>query len=180
MKKEYEHQAHQFSGEKLIRFMPKNFDHVNDKLYRGSWPETADFLVNLNITEVLTLYSSGDEKEAEQIIDLQKIIARANINHTIIDVKNNDDLWRAAQYIHESNISTYVHCQAGANRTSMVCLISQIMCLGPELASEALPRLISQAIGHGFDYHKEKYKIVLSDILAQAKQKGLLLNWFLP
>ncbi len=176
MKTEHEQRAHQFLDEMLSYQIPKNFGQVNDRLYRGSWPETADFLSDLNIAEVLTLYSSGDEKEAEWIADLQKIIADAGINHTIIDVNNNGDLWRAAQHINESNMRMYAHCQAGANRTSMVCLISEVMRLGPKLASKELTRLISEAIGHGFDYHKTKYKQILFEVLTHAKQQGLMLD----
>ncbi len=121
-----------------------------------------------------------NEKEAKWIITLKKIVADAGVNHTIIDVNNNWDLWRAALHIHESNIRMYVHCQAGANRTSMVCLISEIMRLGPELASKALAALVNEAISYGFDYHKEKYRQILTDILIQAKQQGLLFDWFLP
>ncbi len=159
---------------------PKNFGRVNERLYRGSWPQSPDFLSNFGITEVVTLFSSSDRKEAEWIVELQNMLAKHSIKHFVIDIQKNDNLWIAAQHIYDSDGWTYVHCQAGANRTSMVCLISEIMRLGPKIASELIPTLINDAICHGFDYHKEKYQQILHDVLTQAQDKGLLLYWFLP
>lgn len=176
MKAEYEKQMFQFSDKLSNLVIPKNFSQVNEGLYRGSWPKTIDFLLALNITDVVTLYSSDDEEEAIGITDLQKKISEAGINHTIIDVKSNEDLWRAAIHIYNLDRRIYVHCRAGANRTSMVCLILEILQLGPDLASKALPMLIQDAISHGFDYHKLKHRQVLSDILSQAERQGLLLK----
>ncbi|HQM15717.1 MAG TPA: hypothetical protein PLM16_00725 [Candidatus Woesebacteria bacterium] len=82
MKTEYEQRALQFSDEIPNCPMPKNFGQVNDRLYRGGWPQTADFLSDFNIIEVITLYSSSNEKEAKWIITLKKIVADAGVNHT--------------------------------------------------------------------------------------------------
>jgi len=157
-----------------------NFGRVNEILYRGSWPQSTDFLSNFGITEVVTLFSSSDRKETEWTVELQKMIAKHGTKHFIIDIRNNDNLWTAAQHIHDSDGRTYVHCQAGANRTSVVCLFSEIMRLGAEIASKMIPTLIDDAISHGFDYHKEKYRQILQDVLMQAQKKNLLLYWFLP
>lgn len=115
------------------------------------------------------------KKKLNGLLIYKKIISDVGIYHTIIEIKDNEDLWKAVQYIRETNRRVYEHCQTGVNRISMICLIIQIMRLGPESASEVF-KLISQTIGHGFDYYKDKYKQVLSDVLIQAKRQGLLFS----
>ena len=65
---------------------------MNDKLYRGSWPETTDFLENLNITIQDNLGSSpiaGDDmftKEPNQrhIIDVLANDSDPDMDHFFI------------------------------------------------------------------------------------------------
>jgi protein-tyrosine phosphatase len=170
----------QKNREQLSKVIPQNFSQVNEKLYRGSWPNDLYFLSVFSINEVVTLYSASDNDEAEWIDKLERTVSKSGTTHSIFDIRSNEDLWPAAQHISHASSNIYVHCQAGANRTSMVCLISEIIRLGPESATEAIPELIKEAVAYGFDYHKEKYKQVLSDILTQATKQGLIFNWFLP
>lgn len=180
MKNEQEKPVSQSAIEYMTDRLPKNFGQVSKKLYRGSWPKSTEFLLDLGITEVVSLFSSSDSKEKGWITELQQMITGISIKHTIIDIQSNDDLWKATDHIFQSDGLIYVHCQAGANRTSIVCLLSEIMRLGPELASKMTPMLINDAINYGFDYHKEKYRQILCDVLTQAQNKGLLFYWLLP
>lgn len=159
---------------------PQNFGQVNDTLYRGSWPSEFDFLAAKDIDEVVTLFSSVDKQERKDLPHLEEKLANLGIRHRIFDIVNNQDLIRAAEYINKSGHRIYVHCKAGANRTSMVCLITEVIRLGPTVTPELVRQLVTDAINYGFDYHKMKYQEVLFDILEKLKDRGLLSNWLLP
>lgn len=159
--------------------LPNNFGAVNERLFRGSWPQEFEFINKMQIDEIITLFSSDDPIEKEWVVDLSRRTAELGIKHRVFDIQRLSDFWDAATYIQEEHGTKYVHCRAGANRTSMVCLIVTILENSDiDINQVILSKYIGQAIGHGLDYDKKKYRRRLENILKEAQKRSLISNYF--
>lgn len=154
---------------------PQNFGIVNPNLYRGGWPKDISFLSKIQASEIVTLYSQSDQLETSLLPSLSRKIATTGCKHAIFNIQTDEDLWQAGQYLDSRKTKKiYVHCQAGANRTGLVCLISQIIRFNQSINQNKLNQLIDDAVYFGFDYHQEKYYSLLQRVVTTAKDKGLL------
>ena len=158
--------------------LPTNFGVVIPGLvYRGSWPKNIDQLLKIGIQGVVTLYSHRDIFEITELPILQQRVQAANLHHTIVDIQDTQDLWTAAKQTLASNAISYIHCQAGANRTSMASLIISFkhMQQRHELCDKkTLITLIGQSIHHGFDWDKENHRKILENVLTDSVSKKLI------
>ena len=164
-----------YKPEVIDNTFPQNFGIVDPNLYRGGWPKDISFLSKIQASEIVTLYSRSDQMETSFLPTLSRKIATTGCKHSIFNIQTDEDLWQAGRYLDSHKTKRiYVHCQAGANRTGLVCLISQIIRFNQSIDQTKLNQLIDDAVYFGFDYHQEKYRSILQRVIATAKNKGLL------
>lgn len=167
------------SKEKESYFELDNFGLILPEYYRGSWPKDnkLEGLSNLKIATVLTLYSSSDSSEVQRLDELDHILSRKGIGHIAVDIIEVESYFTAASLLGEISKPSYLHCSAGANRTSIVTVIFSLMHLqsiGEKVDCSLLGGLVSEAISFGFDYHKPARKKDMEDALQLAMVRGLI------
>ena len=159
--------------------LPRNFFiEIPNKLFRGSWPtEKIEGIKALGVAKIISLYSSNDQKELAMLPALIEAVSNAGLEHVIVDIKDNLDLLNAAMLHYTPQELSYVHCQAGANRTGLFCLVSNLkeqLTLGNKIEKNELIKILERLLKGGYDYDKEKYLIYLNEIMKLAIERGLL------
>lgn len=168
-----------FERHELQKDLPKNFSvEIPQKLFRGSWPiEKLLGLESLEIEKIVSLYSSNDEKELAMLPILTSKVAMMGLDHVVIDIQNNLNLFDAAVNNYDGKTKTYVHCQAGANRTGLFCLTANIrekfMQAQPFTETDLIDAL-TKMLQSGYDWDQEKYIKNLNEIINLCIQRGFL------
>lgn len=168
-----------FPRHELSRGLPKNFSvEIPGKLLRGSWPvEQLPGIKTLDIKRIISLYSSNDEKEKAMLPVLMQKVAMMGIDHIVVDIQKNIDLLDAAVNNYNGEVFTYVHCQAGANRTGLFCLVANIKekkIHNQPFVETDLIAALTKMLQSGYDWDKGKYIEHLNEVINLCIQSGLL------
>ncbi len=163
----------------IITGLPRNFSQeIPGKLWRGSWPvEQLGGLKTLNINRIVSLYNPRDVKEQALLPILRSAVALTGLEHIVVDVEKNIDLLNAAISYYDPHLLTYVHCQAGANRTGLFCLVANILELQNSqqiINRDIFVKILTQLLRSGFDFDQEKYVLYLNEIIERCLEMGLL------
>jgi hypothetical protein len=146
---------------------------VPNRLYRGGWSCDLSWMGDYGIRKVVSLWEDPNEK-----VDLDKLrheLEQLNISHVDSPLKSLQAYLEVAQFVAEQNVATYVHCRAGANRTSMVILLSQILLRRHDnyLPSQNDVReWLKQSLRHGFDFDKRDNMQMMENLLAISLGNG--------
>lgn len=168
-----------FPRHELLSVLPKNFSvEIPGKLLRGSWPvEKLPGIKTLGTEKIVSLYSSNDEKERIMLPALISKVGMMGISHVVIDIQNNINLLDAAMNNYDGKTITYVHCQAGANRTGLFCFVANAKekkLRNQPFTENDLIAVLTKMLQSGYDYDKDKYIENLNEIINLCIQNGLL------
>lgn len=160
--------------------LPGNFGiEIPNKLWRGSWPiDHITGIKTLSVDRIITLYSSSDPKETSLLPSLRFAVTNEDIEHVAVNITKNLDLLFAAITHFDSTRHTYVHCQAGANRTGLFCLVANLQerALQNRPCAELIDftAVLTQLVQYGYDYDQEKYIKYLNETVEYCIGNDLL------
>jgi tyrosine-protein phosphatase SIW14 len=101
----------------------KNFDQVDDHVYRGAQPteEAFRYLAGIGVKIVIDLREAGDRAKAEERIVKEAGMVYVNVPMTDLTPPTETDLLKILPVLENSTGgSVFVHCLRGADRTGAV------------------------------------------------------------
>jgi|GEM_PF-6448578 len=160
--------------------LPKNFfQEIPDVLWRGSWPAThvAGIVRDFHIGRIISLYSASDHQENLWLPSLKTEVENNGVQHIVVDIKDNPNIFNAANSHFDPNVRTYVHCRAGANRTGLFCFVTNLLMekfKNKQVSETTLVSILTSLLRGGYDYDQEKYLLYLNEIASICIDEGLI------
>lgn len=101
----------------------KNFDRVDNNVYRGGQPtnEGFQYLASLGVRTIIDLQEPGDRANSEQHIVTAAGMKYVNVPMTGLTPPSQDEITKILDILEDSsNGPVFVHCHRGADRTGAV------------------------------------------------------------
>lgn len=144
----------------------KNFDKVDDHVYRGGQPTDAGFqyLASQGIKTVIDLREAGDRSQAEERAVSAAGMKYINVPMTGLTPPTESEIARILSTLEDSTSGpVFVHCQRGADRTGAVIAAYHI-----DHDHWDNPRALKDAKAHGMSPFQFPRKSYIKTFVARA------------